>query len=285
MGAGVMLACAGAGLPEGAEGAWLPILLPCLSIVTASWFASPLAAGAPAVGIRGCGTSCDLGGSASAERAAGFVRDALVAAGVRDAFSRVRVDLGPGDPSVWGEPPGEGLSKGGAFPGLVEPASTVAALSRIMRSSGTQDPVRISSLGSPLGVARIDADGCTLCGLCAGSCPTSALAMDEGPESLALVFDAGACIACENCVKVCPENVVVAARAPALAAARSQPAVVKRGVMRRCRRCGKPVAPEAMLGRLEALLDDASPQLLDSIRDLCLDCRQLGRGASAPVPM
>jgi hypothetical protein len=61
--------------------------------------------------------------------------------------------------------------------------------------------------------------------------------------------------------------------------------VVKRGVMRRCRRCGKPVAPEAMLGRLEALLDDASPQLLDSIRDLCLDCRQLGRGASAPVPM
>lgn len=263
MGAGLLLYCAGSGLPGGSADPWLPVELPCLSMVTAAWLLSPLAAGVPTVGLRGCGSECSAGGGAAGD-VADFVLKALVACGVADASARVRLDLGrPDDAEAWEEPVPGSMGSSAAFAGLLEPSSTVSALASL--PGWTAATGRIASPGSPLGAVVVEAAGCTLCAVCADACPTGALAMESGPVSVALTFAAGACMACGNCVQVCPEKVVG----------------VERDVVRHCRRCGNPVAPASMLDRLESLLGDSSPRLLDSIKDLCLDCRQLGRGASA----
>jgi hypothetical protein len=48
---------------------------------------------------------------------------------------------------------------------------------------------------------------------------------------------------------------------------------LKRSPVGRCRRCGEPVAPTAMLERLRPLLD---PAVLTTTEGLCQRCRGLG---------
>jgi len=54
---------------------------------------------------------------------------------------------------------------------------------------------------------------------------------------------------------------------------------LKAGPVVRCRRCGRPIAPAAMLERVRALLPDEPERLLAAMTELCNDCRGL-----APAP-
>lgn len=49
-------------------------------------------------------------------------------------------------------------------------------------------------------------DRCSLCGLCASPCPTSALAVRPRSEALVLEFDVSACIGCGRCLESCPSK-------------------------------------------------------------------------------
>ncbi len=54
----------------------------------------------------------------------------------------------------------------------------------------------------PLAAAPVtDAQACTLCGLCAGLCPTAAISVDESVST-----DTERCIRCCACIKGCPEG-------------------------------------------------------------------------------
>jgi Fe-S-cluster-containing hydrogenase component 2 len=103
-------------------------------------------------------------------------------------------------------------------------------------------------------------------------CPTAALLMQGGADAPALTLDDGRCVACGHCVESCPERVISVERriTPETVAGRR---VLKQGEAGRCRRCGEPVAPTAMLERIRELLPDGSPELLDVLTGLCLDCR------------
>lgn len=285
---GLLFACRGAttalrgrseeGTPTQAD--WLPVMVPCLSMVTPGWVLSALAAGAPAVGMLGCGERCGVVRGERTRARVDHCRDVLGALTGRDSGSSLRfltadVDdhSGPLD-----EPLGEPLTAGEVSGPLhlAEPTATVDALAWLEEGRiGGRDDVSVPGPASPLGVLDIREEGCTLCGICAGVCPTSALSFDQGTETATLAFQGTKCLACRHCVDVCPEHVLRVEARTDLPTILGGMRELKRGTVATCRRCGRPVAPSAMLQRLRELLPGQSEELLDLVGELCLDCRGL----------
>lgn len=271
-GSGVLVACrrSPAVPPERLSGAWSAIEVPCLSIVTPGWALSVLAAGARAVAFRGCGAACDAGVPERMTQRVGFARDVLRTMGTADADERIRLILPPDEDGPPGRSPEElgpvDLAATGDGVRLREPDATALAL----RTGGSATTVR--GPGSSLGIVTVRSEGCTMCGLCATVCPSDALRFDEGPIAATLDLDLDRCVACGHCAGICPEHVIEVDRGIDTERSRRGPASVKRTVMARCRRCGGPIAPSAMLERIRAMLPD-DPEVVDTIEELCLDCR------------
>jgi len=94
-----------------------------------------------------------------------------------------------------------------------------------------------------------------------------------------LTFNPALCTGCAQCVSVCPEKVVSASRATDLARLRDGPERLFEDETVRCQSCGGPVAPAAMLKRIEAALsEDGGPmdKTMATITRLCSDCRGTG---------
>jgi ferredoxin len=271
-GAGVLLSCANAPPVPGGRlvGTWLPVEVPCLSIVTPSWALAALAAGAPAVAFRGCGEACPAEAAGRAGPVVSFVREALALVGIEDVEDRVRL-LVPEDDAMPASEAPEVLAPVGepaAATGLREPAGSAGALAALGAAGGS-----VTGQGSPFGRVAFEPDGCTMCGLCAAVCPTGAIRFDRGSVVASLDLDRAACVGCGHCAAICPEGVLGVERAIDLEALGSEPAMLKRSTLARCRRCGEPVAPDAMLERLRPMLD---PAVLATTEGLCQRCRVLG---------
>jgi len=269
-GAGLLVRCAGSpAVPEDAlPGSWLPIEVPCLSIVSPAWALSALAAGVPTVAFRGCGSECGAKASEQVEPAVAFVRQSLAL--LADADDRVRLFLPPDDGRAPGADPGSigPLGDGSPAIGLREPGASEAALLALGATSGT-----VVGGGAPFGLVEFGAEGCTMCGLCAGVCPTAAIRFDKGPVAATLDIDRSECVGCGHCAAICPEGVLRVERGVDLGSLGRGAEPLKRSALARCRRCGEPVAPTAMLDRLRPLLD---PAVLASTEGLCQRCRGLG---------
>jgi ferredoxin len=244
-------------VPTGPD--WVPVPVPCLAVVTEGWLLGAVAAGAPAVGVLGCGERC---GAGSLPRTTERVTYAAAALGP-DRVRLARADAPQPFAALAAPMPPPGPTRG--LPPLVhEPQATAAALEALA-------PPALELEGGPLGVPAVRTDGCTLCGTCTTVCPTGALRL-EGEGETALSLDAARCVACGHCAEICPERVVSVERrtGPETLAGRR---VLKRAEAGRCRRCGAPVAPEPMLARIRELLAEESPALLEVLTGLCLDCR------------
>lgn len=267
----VLFACRGAARTVGSSGAagaqaaspWIPVIVPCLASVTEGWLLQTLAAGAPAVGMLGCGERCGAGSMPRVEERARYVL------GVVGAPDRVRIaradEPEPLAPLV---PPAPAPGPGRDLPPLVnEPQATAAALAAVAGAG-----VELDLLGGPLGLPSVQVEGCTLCGTCTTVCPTGALRMEGDAEAPALTLDAGRCVSCGHCVSICPERVVEVERRTTVETIAGR-RTLKRATAGRCRRCGAPVAPAPMLERIRELLPEESPALLEVLTGLCLDCR------------
>jgi ferredoxin len=269
--AGIVVGCSGAPDPPGERlaGTWLPVEVPCLSIVTPAWALASLAAGAGAVALAGCGGGCRAGGAERIEAIVDFSREALSQAGVADPEVRVRL-LVPEDGDRSSGPEPEDLPPLGApswAPSLREPAASVRALAALGATRGN-----IANERAPLGRVTFDSSACTMCGLCASVCPTGAIRFDQGVVAAALDLDRSACIGCGHCSRICPERALAIEPVVDLDRLGGVPEPLKRSTLARCRRCGEPVAPTAMLERLRPSLD---PSLLATIEGLCQRCRGL----------
>jgi len=285
---GLLFACRGAttalrgrseeGAPTQAD--WLPVMVPCLSMVTPGWILGALAAGAPAVAMLGCGERCGVERGERTRARVDHCRDVLGALAGRDSGSSLRFLTADGDDptgaldELLGEPLTAGEVAGPLH--LAEPTATADALAWLAECRiGRRDDVSVPGPASPLGVLDIREEGCTLCGICAGVCPTSALSFDQGAETATLSFQGSKCLACRHCVDVCPEHVLTVEARTDLPTILGGMTELKRGTVATCRRCGRPVAPSAMLQRLRELLPRQSEELLDLVGELCLDCRGL----------
>jgi ferredoxin len=268
-GAGILVRCSGSSRTpdDRLAGTWLPVDVPCLSVVSPAWALGASAAGVPAMAFRGCGTACRAGAPDHVRPAVAFVEATLGRVGVVDPSARVRLMLPEEDdlPSSGPDPADlEPLGHGFQIK-LREPGASEAALAALGAGSGV-----VTGEGSPFGRLELDVDGCTMCGLCARVCPTGAIRFDQGPVAATLEVARSACVACDHCAAICPEGVISIERGVDLELLGRGTEPLKRSALARCRRCGEPVAPAAMLERLRPLLD---PAVLGSTEGLCQRCR------------
>ena len=260
---------------------WLPVEVPCLGMVTPGWILQALARGASTVALLGCGERCRSDRATVSRERVDFVRELLCLLGESAPSQRV----------LWMDPDST-LTRADPFPSrrdrtddralsLLEPAATTEAVVALGERSSEDLGVSLAHTGSSLGLLTLREETCTACGTCPAVCPTGALLCEEGVDGETIIsFDAGRCVACGNCVRVCPEQALdtlsVDAGIDVLALTQGR-VVLKRARSVSCRRCGGPIAPDAMLNRIRTLLgtDDTSGPLIATLTELCSDCRAL----------
>lgn len=116
----------------------------------------------------------------------------------------------------------------------------------------------------------LNTNACSLCGLCAGRCPSGALQFEQDQQATLLSFSAAGCSGCGLCLRACPEKALT------LAAAGPLPELAGRAVLARsqttaCPRCGKAGEAQVLMERVLARIP--SPEAASHAR-LCPDCRE-----------
>ncbi|MBI2169604.1 MAG: 4Fe-4S binding protein [Actinobacteria bacterium] len=258
---GIVFRCRRGNHPETDPG-WLPVSVPCTGMLTPAWILAPLALGAAAVAVRPCdAVGCPLAHDELVVERVDWCQEFLDGAG-GDAG---RVSLVPD------ALPAEPLS----IPAPANPFAPLGAAAVLAALSQASDQdVRVARAGSPLGIIDIDPVACTGCATCAQSCPAGALSVGGANGTRSITFDHARCIACGVCTGRCPESEAGAIRLTAavetarLARGRE---VVWEGAVTSCESCGAPVATEALLARVGALLADDT--VASAISRYCSHCR------------
>ena len=128
--------------------------------------------------------------------------------------------------------------------------------------------------GAPFGAIAINADSCTMCLACVGSCPEAAIL--DNMEAPQVRFIESKCVQCGICAVTCPEHAITLTPRLILTPGAKVPAVLNEAAIFKCIVCGKPMGTDkmvaAMLGKLSGHSMFASPGALDRLR-MCADCR------------
>ncbi len=247
---------------------WFDVVVACAGMVPVHWMFAALLLGAQRVAVVPCSESgCPLGND---ERLLERLRLAR----------RLAAELGLDD-RLLGSEPGAALSSVVRVPVAVdspfEPAAAARVFMALSAATGEQpDPIWDAS--SPCGVVRIDPTACTMCSMCSRICPTDALSERGSNGTVEIVFDPIRCVACSQCVAVCPEGDRDAITVDAMVDFEKLEQgvhVVNTTEVPNCVVCGGPVAPEAMLARIGALLGDDHATTYAYLRERCRACRAL----------
>jgi len=263
---------------------WLPLSVPCSGFVSPAIILQSLAHGAAAVGILGCGNDCRYGQREHTQGKIDYCQKALAALGLPSGVvTFFDASLGASSLAASLNSPLEGWRNAAALTSRLSfsgPSAAASALIALAAAAANDDaPAALDHPYSPLGLVKIDSDGCTGCGSCAQTCPTGALDLAQG-NTVTLKYDSTLCTGCAQCVSVCPERVVHVSRTTDLARLGNGPEGLYEDETVRCRSCGSPVAPVAMLKRIEAALsrDGERPNdaTMRTITSLCPACRGSG---------
>lgn len=245
------------------ERGWHQVEVPCTAMLTVGWLLAPLLIGAGAVTSLTCDESgCEVGLSSRVTAALREAAVVLTAIGI-DA---TRLDGCGHHPPLVTEP---------APPGVLGPGSTQRSIAALHVISGI-DPGWVPLGHADVGSVEIDTSSCTACEMCANVCPTDALSSVHDADGVRIDFEPRQCVACGQCITVCPEidrGAIRLARGfdpDDWSRGRRQ---VRHEAVARCERCGKPVAPTAMLDRISTILGEDHPGTIELIGKRCIECR------------
>ncbi len=128
--------------------------------------------------------------------------------------------------------------------------------------------------GAPFGAIAINADTCTMCLACVGSCPEAAIL--DNMEAPQVRFIETKCVQCGICAATCPEHAITLTPRLNLAPAAKAPVVLNEAAIFKCIGCGKPLGTDkmiaTMLGKLSGHSMFAAPGALERLK-MCADCR------------
>lgn len=238
-----------------AEPGWHQVEVPCTGMLTVGWILAPMIMGAGSVDVVFCSDGgCSL---VNDRRLTSTLADVATIASHLGLGLDERMDLnGPVPHNLLGQ----------------------SASARNVETLATQSPPTstVDLHTADIGTVTIDRATCTVCQMCARVCPTDALASRESGQSIELSFDPLTCTACGGCVQICPE---VGRGAIALQrrvdiddwALGRRP--VRKEERSMCELCGRPVAPKAMLDRIQSMLGDDADATMAVIGRRCLVCR------------
>lgn len=249
---GIRFRCRNATVP--AEAGWYQVEVPCTAMLTPGWVLAPRLLGAAAVDV----VPCSIGGCR-------FRLDDRTLAMLTDAAA-ISERLGiTGDRHV--ERP-----RRAATAGLLRAPAT----SRVVDHLAGVDAAPLELAVGDLGSVVIDPSTCTACERCATVCPSGALTSARPDGGTVITFDPKQCTACMTCLVACPEIArgAISVRRQLDVADRARGRrIVREEQLATCEICGRPVAPVAMLARIEAMLGDDAGSTMPGIGRRCLDCR------------
>ena len=149
-----------------------------------------------------------------------------------------------------------------------------AVFAHLLEHAPTPKTVIALHAGSPFGEIVVNADKCTMCLACVGSCPEGALA--DNPEQPQLRFIESKCVQCGLCEKTCPEKAITLVPRLNLAMDARKPRVLNEAEILGCVRCGKPLGARKMIENMFEKLATHSmfPDEKSRARiKMCADCR------------
>ena len=177
--------------------------------------------------------------------------------------------------SLWNSPRGLAVRVPATFNLSNDKRGTLdAVFAHLLDHAPTPKAVIALATGSPFGEIVVNADKCTMCLACVGSCPEGALA--DNPEAPQLRFIESKCVQCGLCEKTCPEQAITLLPRLNLMAEAKKPRVLNTAEILGCSRCGKPLGARKMIENMFNKLsmhsmfpDDASRARIK----MCADCR------------
>ena len=198
----------------------------------------------------------------------------LAALGYQDAVVKVVTKQSMAT-TLWTSPRGLAVRVPATFNLSNDKRGTLdAVFAHLLEHASTPTPVIALSTGSPFGEIVVNADQCTMCLACVGSCPEGALA--DNPEAPQLRFIESKCVQCGICEKTCPEQAITLVPRLNLTAEARKPRVLNIAEVLGCSRCGKPLGAKKMIENMFNKLsahsmfpDDASRARIK----MCADCR------------
>ena len=198
----------------------------------------------------------------------------LAALGFQDASVRVATAQSLST-VLWSSPRGLAVRVPATFNLSNDKRGTLdAVFAHLLEHAPTPTPVIALAKGSPFGEIVVNADKCTMCLACVGSCPEGALA--DNPEAPQLRFIESKCVQCGLCEKTCPEQAITLVPRLNLTADAKKPRVLNVAEILGCSRCGKPLGAKKMIENMFNKLsahsmfpDDASRARIK----MCADCR------------
>ena len=263
---------------------WVPVEVPCLAAVRPAWIYHALGQGADRVLLASCFEKCAVGQSATAAGTVDGCREILSVIGADPDLVRYEQPAGRDDLAtiLAKRPTADRLTaKTVGAPGtLSPPGAEYEALNRLVQAANYTDSIMVRHPATRTGRVTIDDSSCTGCLTCVDVCPPRALQKSSGNGRLQIDFDAAACTACGLCERRCPEREVgaITVERAILVGAYPVREVVFRDSEAVCEVCGRPIAPNAMLQKVEDVLRQDGGDfdaIVDRIRRRCTSCRGL----------